>query len=86
MAIVNLNIPIADNTIRSLHVGDQVRLSGVIVTARDAAHKYMKDTFFHGPIPEGEREVLRAGGEPGRCRHLAFCLCRPYDQHPRGAV
>jgi fumarate hydratase subunit beta len=34
-----------------------VRLSGVIVTARDAAHKYMKDTFFHGPIPEGEREV-----------------------------
>ena len=80
MAIVNLNIPIADNTIRSLHVGDQVRLYGVIVTARDAAHKYMKDTFFHGPIPESERAVhdaaeaavagrrdvpLRAGGEPG---------------------
>ena len=32
MAIVSLNIPIADNTIRSLHVGDQVRLYGVIVT------------------------------------------------------
>lgn len=57
MAIVNLNIPIADNTIRSLHVGDQVRLSGVIVTARDAAHKYMKDTFFHGSILESERAV-----------------------------
>ena len=57
MAIVNLNIPIAENTIRSLHVGDQVRLHGVIVTARDAAHKYMKDTFFHGSIPENEQAV-----------------------------
>ena len=36
MAIVNLNIPIAENTIRSLHVGDQVRLHGVIVTAANA--------------------------------------------------
>ena len=32
MAIVNLSIPIAENTIRSLHVGDQARLHGVIVT------------------------------------------------------
>ena len=29
MAIVNLDIPISENAIRSLHVGDQVRLSGV---------------------------------------------------------
>ncbi len=57
MSIVNLDIPISENAVRALHVGDQVRLSGTVVTARDAAHKYMKDTFFHGPIPEGEREV-----------------------------
>jgi fumarate hydratase subunit beta len=57
MSIFNLDIPISENAVRSLHVGDQVRLSGVVVTARDAAHKYMEDTFFHGLIPDEEREV-----------------------------
>ena len=57
MATVDLQIPISEAAIRSLHVGDQVRLCGTMVTARDAAHKFMKDTFFHGPIPEGDREV-----------------------------
>jgi fumarate hydratase subunit beta len=32
-----------------------VRLYGTVVTARDAAHKYIMDTFIHPPvIPEGE--------------------------------
>jgi len=57
MTIVDLHIPISEETIRTLHVGDQVRLYGLVVTARDAAHKYMKDTFFHGSIPEGERPI-----------------------------
>jgi fumarate hydratase class I len=57
MAVVDLQIPISEEAIRSLHVGDQVRLYGPVVTARDAAHKYMKDTFFHGPIPESEQPV-----------------------------
>jgi fumarate hydratase subunit beta len=59
MAIIDLHIPISEETIRALHVGDQVRLYGVAVTARDAAHKYMKDTFLHhgAAIPESEREV-----------------------------
>lgn len=61
MAVVDLHVPISEKAIRALHVGDQVRLHGLIVTARDAAHKYMKDTFFRGPvIPEGEREVHEA--------------------------
>jgi len=58
MAIVDLHIPISEETIRSLHVGDQVRLYGIAVTARDAAHKYVEDTFLHSAaIPESERAI-----------------------------
>jgi fumarate hydratase subunit beta len=74
MAIVDLHIPISEEAIRSLRVGDQVRLYGVVVTARDAAHKYMEDTFLHAPIvPESERDVhdklkhLWAGGAMYHC-------------------
>jgi fumarate hydratase class I len=38
-----------EDTITALHVGDPVELSGVIVTARDAAHKLMIDKFIHAP-------------------------------------
>jgi fumarate hydratase class I len=39
--MIKLQTPIAEETIRSLKVGDEVLLSGTIVTARDAAHKLM---------------------------------------------
>jgi fumarate hydratase class I len=41
-----ITIPISDEVIRSLHAGDPVHLSGVMVTARDAAHKWMSETFI----------------------------------------
>ncbi|MBI4456142.1 MAG: fumarate hydratase C-terminal domain-containing protein [Acidobacteria bacterium] len=41
-----LTIPISDQAARSLKVGDAVALSGVMMTARDAAHKWMTDTFI----------------------------------------
>lgn len=57
MASYDVQIPISEEVIRSLHVGDQVRLHGTVVTARDAAHKYMKDTIFKGgPLSEADRE------------------------------
>ncbi len=40
-----LKIPIDDETIRSLKVGDPVALTGVILTGRDAVHKWMIETF-----------------------------------------
>ncbi len=52
-----LTVPIGEKEIRSLKVGDQVLLSGIIFTARDAAHKYMIENFVKGTCPEGEREV-----------------------------
>lgn len=36
-----INLPVDESTIRSLKVGDEILISGNIVTARDAAHKYM---------------------------------------------
>jgi tartrate/fumarate subfamily iron-sulfur-dependent hydro-lyase beta chain len=41
-----INIPISDETVRSLKVGDPVSLSGLMVTGRDAVHKWMIDTFI----------------------------------------
>jgi fumarate hydratase subunit beta len=41
-----LNMPLSDETIRSLKVGDSVALNGVMVTGRDNVHKWMVDTFI----------------------------------------
>jgi fumarate hydratase subunit beta len=42
----SLNMPLSDETIRSLMVGDPVLLSGIMITGRDTAHKWMVDTFI----------------------------------------
>jgi fumarate hydratase class I len=39
--MIKLKVPISEQEIRRLKVGDEVLLSGVIVTARDEAHKLM---------------------------------------------
>jgi fumarate hydratase class I len=41
-----ITIPISDDVIRSLQVGEPVELSGVIMTGRDAVHKWMTETFI----------------------------------------
>ncbi len=41
-----LTLPIDDETIRSLQVGDSLTLSGVMMTGRDAVHKWMIETFI----------------------------------------
>ncbi len=41
-----LNMPLSDEAIRSLKVGDPVLLNGTMITGRDAAHKWMVDTFI----------------------------------------
>ncbi len=42
----DLQIPIDDDTIRSLKVGVPVALSGVMLTGRDTVHKWMVETFI----------------------------------------
>jgi fumarate hydratase class I len=61
MATYDLSVPISDEEIRALEVGDTVRLSGVIVTGRDAAHKYMIENFVHtDEVPSAEQEIYTA--------------------------
>lgn len=71
---VKLTIPISEADIRALHVGDSVLLNGVMVTGRDAAHKYTVENFIKSAaVPESEKEVyarlkeLLAGGAIYHC-------------------
>jgi fumarate hydratase class I len=43
---VHLSLPLSDDAVRSLKVGDSVLLSGVMITGRDAVHKWITDTFI----------------------------------------
>ena len=46
-----INIPINDDDIRSLHAGDPVELTGIMLTGRDAVHKWMVETFIRKTRP-----------------------------------
>jgi fumarate hydratase subunit beta len=43
--MIKLQLPISESDIRKLKIGDEVSLSGLMVTARDAAHKYIHDNW-----------------------------------------
>lgn len=49
-----LTTPISDEEIRGLRVGDTVYLNGLIMTGRDAAHKFMIEHFIKGTPSEEE--------------------------------
>lgn len=50
-----ITIPISAETIRDLHVGEAVRLTGVMMTGRDTVHKWMIETFIRKTRqPEGD--------------------------------
>jgi len=50
-----LALPISPDTIRGLHTGDTVALTGVVATGRDAVHQWMIDTFIRKTRqPEGD--------------------------------
>jgi len=43
--MIDLTLPLSETSVRELHVGDPVALHGVMVTGRDAAHKWLVETF-----------------------------------------
>ena len=49
--MLKLTLPLSDEAVRSLKVGDTVALSGVMVTGRDNVHKWMTDTFIKKTRP-----------------------------------
>jgi fumarate hydratase subunit beta len=72
MPTVKIISPLSTETIKSLHVGDQVLLSGTIFTGRDAAHKRMIELLANNaPLPFNVRgqAIYYAGpcpAPPGR--------------------
>ena len=67
-----LTVPVTEDQIRALNIGDQVLVSGVIFTGRDAAHKYMMESFIKGTCPDAEKavyEVLKTGLAGGVIYH-----------------
>jgi fumarate hydratase class I len=53
----NISVPIDDETTRSLHCGEAVHISGTMVTARDAAHKWMVETFIKKSRPPSAEDL-----------------------------
>ena len=59
--MLSLTTPLTDQAVRQLKVGDEVALTGIVCTGRDAVHKYLHDG---GALPEG---VSLAGGVIHHC-------------------
>lgn len=53
----NITTPISDEAIRDLKVSDSVALSGMMVTGRDAAHKWMIETFIKKTRPPQDDDL-----------------------------
>ena len=65
----HINLPLTKEVINELKAGDYVFLSGVIYTARDAAHKRMDETLSEGkelPIDIKNNTIYYMGPSPAR--------------------
>ena len=65
--MISLASPFTDDKIRALNVGDEVELSGVVYTGRDAVHKFLHD---QGTLPpevdlRDRDEIYQRGEEQG---------------------
>jgi len=76
--VISLTPPLSDKTVLKLRAGDQVNISGVIYTARDAAHKRLVElidkgeplpfevrgaiVYYVGPTPARPGEVIGSAG------------------------
>lgn len=70
--MIPITLPASDEVIAHLKVGDTVSVSGVMLTARDAAHKYMVEGFVKGSPPASERalyEILKGDLNGGAIYH-----------------
>ncbi len=60
-----ITLPITDDVIRKLKVCDSVSLTGVMITGRDAVHKWMIDTFIKkSRKPEGDDDAVYEALKP----------------------
>jgi fumarate hydratase subunit beta len=64
-----IQTPLSDETISDLRAGDQVLLTGVLLTGRDAAHKRFADTLDRGeplPVDLAGQVLYYVGPSPAR--------------------
>ncbi len=64
-----IKAPFLENEAAGLHAGDEILLSGIIYTARDAAHKRMTDAMKRGeslPMDLDGAVLFYAGPSPAR--------------------
>ncbi len=69
MATLNIRSPLGEETVKSLKAGDQVFITGVIYTARDAAHKRLIEALDKGeklPLDLANQVVYYMGPSPAR--------------------
>lgn len=69
MSEIRITTPLTDKVIAGLKAGDRVLLSGVVYTARDAAHQRLVDTLSAGqplPLPLTGQVIYYAGPAPTR--------------------
>lgn len=81
---VNIRLPFTKTQIKTLNAGDNITISGVIYTARDAAHKRMAQAiaagaplpfdlagqtiYYAGPCPAKPGRVIGSCGPTTSCR------------------
>ncbi len=67
MAVYHLTTPLSEEDVRKLRAGDEVYLSGIIYTARDAAHKRLVEMIEKGeelPFPLEGSVIYYVGPAP----------------------
>lgn len=67
--MIKITTPLTQETIQNLKAGDQVSLSGIIFTARDAAHKRMVETYLAGeklPVDLKDQIIYYVGPCPAK--------------------
>jgi fumarate hydratase subunit beta len=78
MAEYNIKLPLDDQTIKKLNIGDRVFLTGYMYTGRDAAHKRLVELitrnkelpinlenetiYYVGPAPAREGQIIGSAG------------------------
>ncbi len=66
---INLKTPLSDSTVEKLEAGDKVKISGVLYTARDAAHKRLIEMIESGedlPFDLRGQLIYYVGPTPAR--------------------
>ncbi len=69
MAEHHVQLPLTDETVQNLRVGDHVYLTGTLYTARDAAHRLMVEALFKGeplPVDIGGQVIYYVGPTPAK--------------------